>query len=155
MPPDLRSAHAPPALDDARALFRAYADSLGVDLGFQHFERELVGLPGDYVPPRGALLVAYVDGAPAGCVAVRPLEHDSCEMKRLYVQPAFRGTGLGRTLATAAIDAARRAGYTRMRLDTLPSMGEAIRLYAAMGFEEIAPYRFNPVPGARYLERRL
>jgi putative acetyltransferase len=134
-----------------RVLLREYGDALGLDLAFQDFERELAELPGDYV----RLLAARVDGEPAGCVAVRPLGSGACEMKRLYVRPAFRGRGVGRALAEAAIAAARDLGYERMRLDTLPSMGEATALYEALGFRDIEPYRFNPVPGARYLEVTL
>jgi putative acetyltransferase len=134
-----------------RVLLREYGDALGLDLAFQDFERELAELPGDYV----RLLAARVDGEPAGCVAVRPLGSGACEMKRLYVRPAFRGRGVGRALAEATIAAARDLGYERMRLDTLPSMGEATALYESLGFRDIEPYRFNPVLGARYLEVTL
>jgi GNAT superfamily N-acetyltransferase len=139
-----------------RELFREYADSLGVDLSFQGFEDELARLPGEYAPPRGALLLACGGGDPAGCVAIRPLEPaDVCELKRLYVRPASRAGGLGRALTLAAIDEARRLGYARMRLDTLPSMGAARRLYAGLGFREIEPYRFNPIEGTQFLELTL
>jgi ribosomal protein S18 acetylase RimI-like enzyme len=142
-------------LDEVRRLFEEYAESLGFDLGFQDFERELRELPGDYAPPRGALLLARTSTATIGCVAVRPLAADVCEMKRLYVRPEQRRTGAGRTLAEAAIGVARDRGYARMRLDTVPSMEAASALYAALGFREIAPYRHNPIPGTAFLELEL
>ena len=139
-----------------RELFREYADSLGVDLSFQGFEDELARMPGEYAPPRGALLLAGEGGEAAGCVAIRPLEPtDVCELKRLYVRPARRTGGLGRALTLAAIDEARRLGYARMRLDTLPSMVAARRLYTGLGFREIEAYRFNPIAGTRFLELEL
>ena len=141
-----------PRLDEARALFREYAASLAIDLSFQGFAEELAGLPGEYAAPRGTLLLGLVDGAAAGCVAVRGWDDRACEMKRLYVRDSFKGQGRGRVLADHAIDWARRAGYGRMLLDTLPSMVAAQRLYKALGFLDVAPYRFNPVPGTRYME---
>jgi ribosomal protein S18 acetylase RimI-like enzyme len=137
------------------ALFREYAASLRIDLSFQHFDEELTSLPGDYAEPRGTLLLARVDGADAGCVGVRPLDGDACEMKRLYVRSRFRGLKIGEGLARAAIDAARQKGYGRIRLDTLPSMARARALYAALGFVEIPPYRFNPIDGTSFMELPL
>jgi GNAT superfamily N-acetyltransferase len=140
----------------ARRLFRAYADWLAVDLGFQDFERELATLPGAYAPPRGRLLLARVGGETAGCVALRPLAPDICEMKRLWVEPGFAGAGLGRDLALAIIQAARDVGYRRMRLDTMPArMPAAQHLYATLGFKEIPPYYDNPLDGVVMLELTL
>ena len=148
----IRPATFPEDYPEVRALFREYADSLGIDLSFQDFEREVAELPGDCEPPRGALLLAVAGGALAGCVALRPLDPGACEMKRLYARPSFRGQGIGRALARAIIEEARRIGYASMRLDTLPIMREAAALYQSLGFTDIAPYRHNPVPGTRYLE---
>lgn len=139
-----------------RELFREYAHMLNIDLCFQNFEAELAGLPGDYAEPSGALLLALVDGEPAGCVAMRPLpeaDHtNACEMKRLYVRRAFRRFGLGRLLTQQLMDLATRSGHSCMLLDTLDDMEVARGLYTSLGFEEVPPYYFNPIPGAHYLK---
>jgi len=152
--PDIRIA-APEDIPEVRTLFREYERWLGVDLCFQGFEQELAGLPGDYVEPDGVLLVASGPERLAGCVAAHRWEPRVCEMKRLFVRGEFRGAGLGRTLVEKAIAWAREAGYSKLRLDTLPVMDRAQALYAGLGFREIPPYRTNPVPGARFLELLL
>jgi ribosomal protein S18 acetylase RimI-like enzyme len=142
-------------LADARRLFEEYAASIGFSLCFQGFDRELAELPGAYAPPEGRLLIAKVEGSPAGCVALRKIGDRVCEMKRLYVRPGFHGQGIGRKLAEAVIAEARTAGYATMRLDTVPAMKAAIGLYESLGFVDIEPYRENPIPGARYMELTL
>jgi GNAT superfamily N-acetyltransferase len=139
----------------ARELFVEYADYLGVDLGFQGFREELDGLPGAYAPPDGRLLLAVKDTRAVGCIAIRKLGDGICEMKRLYVKPAYRNRGLGRGLAEAAIAEARSVGYTKMRLDSLLSLKEAATLYRSLGFTEIPPYRYNPLPHAVFMELDL
>ena len=156
--PDIRLQvpDSPALIEAARELFREYARALAVDLCFQNFEAELAALPGDYAPPQGALLLAFVDGELAGCGAFRPLpeadDANACEMKRLYVRRAFRRFGLGRLLAQALIDGATQAGYSSMLLDTLDDMEAARGLYESLGFVEVPPYYFNPIPGAHYLK---
>lgn len=141
------------------AIFREYGDSLGIDLSFQNFEEELASLPGLYAAPRGTVLLAWVDGELAGCCALRPIDDvdvpNAAEMKRLYVRPAFRRFGLGRLLAEAVLDAARRMGYSSVLLDTLDDMEAARALYEELGFVEIPPYYHNPLPGSHYLRVHL
>jgi putative acetyltransferase len=140
-------------IDAARELFREYEAWLGLDLCFQNFEKELTELPGAYAPPTGRLLLAFENDQLAGCVALRKLSDGVCEMKRLFLRPQFHGHGRGREQAERIIDEARRAGYERMRLDTLPEqMGKAIALYRSLGFKEIEPYYKNPVTGAMFME---
>lgn len=143
----------------AREIFLEYAQSLGVPLDFQDFDREVADLPGAYAPPRGALLLARVDGVVAGCCALRPLDTSdypgAAEIKRLYVRRPFRGFGLGRSLAEDILDAARQAGYACVVLDTLSDMEAARALYEDLGFTEIPPYYHNPIPGAHYLKADL
>lgn len=131
-------------IDEVRRLFKEYAASLNFSLCFQGFDHELESLPGDCAPPLGALLLATVSGCPAGCAALRRTDSQTGELKRLYVCPEFRGQGLGRKLTAAIIESARKAGYRRLRLDTLESMDKAQALYRSMGFCLIEPHRINP-----------
>ena len=152
---DVRPARIPDEVLAVLDLFREYAERLGIDLCFQRFEEELTGLPGAYAPPGGRLLVAGSRTQLAGCVACRPHASGVCEMKRLYVRPAFRGLGLGRRLIDRLADEAAAAGYREMVLDTLPVMVAAIGLYRSAGFDETGPYTYNPVPGALYFRKSL
>jgi len=144
----------PDDLQEVSALFEEYAASIGFSLSFQGFDRELAEMPGRYALPSGRLLLARVDGAVAGCVALRKIDDRSCEMKRLFVRPAFHGRGCGRRLVEALLDEARGAGYRAMRLDTVPAMQAAIGLYESLGFRDIEPYTENPIEGTRFLELR-
>jgi len=143
------------SIDSTRELFREYADSLGFNLCFQDFDNELASLPGEYSPPYGCILLARVDGRIAGCVALRKIEDNICEMKRLYVRSPFRGRKIGHKLASRIIREAERLGYKTMRLDTVPQMKEAVALYRSFGFTQIHPYRHNPIPGAMFFEMSL
>ena len=138
-----------------KELFQEYADSLNFDLDFQDFRDELETLPGKYSGPKGSILVAKESGQTVGCVAVRPLGVEICEMKRLYVKPAHRGKKVGRELAVAIIEEAKRLGYGVMRLDTVEAMKEASALYRALGFQQIDAYTYNPLAGAMYFELKL
>jgi ribosomal protein S18 acetylase RimI-like enzyme len=143
------------AVAQARELFCEYAAESQLDLCFQNFDEELAGLPGAYAPPEGRLLLALYEGQLAGCVALRKFEDGVCEMKRLFVRPAFRGQGIGRALAVQVVDEARAAGYLRMRLDTLARMKAAIALYESLGFRRIEAYRPNPLEDAVFMELAL
>lgn len=140
---------------EVKSLFSEYASSLGIDLSFQNFDRELAELPGEYAPPNGCILIARKESEIVGCVAMRRISDEICEMKRLYVRPRFRGGGLGNRLAESVIREAKGRGYQKMRLDTLPSMKEALDLYESLGFKQIAPYRHNPIQGAVFLQLDL
>lgn len=153
---DIAAARIPDDLAALTQLFRAYANSLPIDLGYQGFDGELASLPGKYAPPHGAMLIARdANGTALGCVAMRPLETGACEMKRLYVAPAGRGQGLGKKLALAIIEVARMSGYSEMRLDTLASMIDAQALYRRLGFTEIAPYYDTPIAGTVFMSLQL
>ncbi len=153
---ELRRPSTPDDYAQTATMFREYADSLGVDLCVQGFDEEIATLPGEYAAPAGDIVLAFVGGELAGSVAMRPIADvdyaNACEMKRLYVRPAFRGLGLGRTLAEALLDSARLAGHSAMLLDTLDEMESARELYTSLGFVEIPPYYFNPIAGAHYLK---
>jgi ribosomal protein S18 acetylase RimI-like enzyme len=152
----IRYDHAGP--DDTavvRELFGEYGRSLGIDLSFQGFDRELETLPGAYAPPGGAVIIARQEGAACGCVALRRIDDLTCEMKRLYVRPGSRGEGVGAELVTRIIETARSRGYATMRLDTLPSMKSAVSLYRSFGFVEIPAYIYNPILGALFMEKSL
>jgi putative acetyltransferase len=149
-------AESPAQIAEVRELFLEYEQSLGVKLCFQNFEQELAELPGHYAPPDGRLLLAEYEVQPAGCVALHRWDAGICEMKRLYLRPAFRGKRLGRAIAETIIAEARTIGYQRMRLDTIePIMKDAVEMYRKLGFREIAPYRPNPIAGAMYMELQL
>jgi putative acetyltransferase len=147
--------HMPEQVGKVRSLFGQYAISMGLNLGFQNFDDELINLPGDYTPPAGALLMAVERSASIGCVAMRPIDRSICEMKLLFVKPAHRGKGVGRQLMESIVDEAKKAGYLSMRLDAIPTMHEAIRLCQSIGFHEIEPTCWNPIPGALYFEMDL
>lgn len=136
----------------ARTLFTEYGRSLNFSLCFQDFDRELASLPGEYSPPYGRLILIFHLQNSVGCVALRKIDPQVCEMKRLYIRPEFRGEGFGRALAETAMEEAKKIGYRFMRLDTVPEMKEAISLYESIGFKKIPPYRENPVPGAIFME---
>jgi putative acetyltransferase len=149
-------AESPAQIAQVRELFLEYAQSLGFSLCFQNFDKELAGLPGEYAPPEGRLLLVECEGQLAGCVALHKLGRGICEMKRLYLRPQFRGKGLGRALAERVIAEARQVGYRRMRLDTVePVMKDAVAMYRKLGFKQIAPYCANPIAGALYMELEL
>ncbi|SPE52895.1 GCN5-related N-acetyltransferase [Verrucomicrobia bacterium] len=152
---EIREAQCAADVETVRALFTEYAGALEVNLCFQNFRQELAGLPGCYAPPKGRLLLAWVDREPAGCIGLRSLGEGVCEMKRLYLRPAFRGRGIGRRLAESVIADASHIGYDRMRLDTLASMKEALALYESLGFRRIGPYYHNPSASAVFMELPL
>jgi ribosomal protein S18 acetylase RimI-like enzyme len=149
------AAHSQDRLHSIRELFKEYADSLDIDLCFQNFQHELATLPGKYAPPAGGLLLALDAETVAGCVALRPIDPQIAEMKRLYVRPAFRRKGAGKLLAQAIIEEAGRIGYARIRLDTLATMKQAISLYRSLGFGDIPAYYDNPSDSAKFMELKL
>jgi ribosomal protein S18 acetylase RimI-like enzyme len=152
---DIHAARLPDEVPAIKELFQEYAGSLNFDLDFQEFREELETLPGKYAPPLGSIFLATVNGEIIGCVAVRPLDTDICEMKRLYVKPEHRSKKIGRELAVAIIEEAKRLGYKAMRLDTVEAMKEASALYRALGFQRIDAYCYNPLEGAMYFELKL
>jgi len=152
---EVRQAFSPGDVAAARALFEEYQRSLGFSLCFQNFDAELASLPGAYAPPGGRLLLAFAGAEPAGCIALRKIGEKVGEMKRLWVKPGFRGTGLGRRLAETLMTEARAIGYRAIRLDTLPSMKAAQALYASLGFKDIPPYNDHPLEGTRFMEAAL
>ena len=149
------SAHTEVHYQSARILFVQYADTLGFDLEFQGFSRELATLPGSYAPPRGCILLAEFNTNFVGCAALRPLENKICEMKRLFVVPEYRGRDIGRNLACSVIDRARKIGYAKMRLDTIESMKAANKLYLSLNFRTIQAYCYNPLENTNYMELAL
>src|SRR5208337_576465 len=151
----LDQAETPEEIEEVRRLLREYEASLGVSLCFQGFERELAELPGEYAPPGGRLWMALAADQAVGCVALRRVDDETCEMKRLYLRPGFRGRGAGRLLAVAIIGEARKIGYKKMRLDTLAEMREARTLYESLGFKRIEPYYHNPMQGAIFMALAL
>jgi putative acetyltransferase len=153
---EITKAERPEQVASVRELFLEYAQSLSFSLCFQSFDKELAGLPGDYAPPDGRLMLAVIHGQAEGCVALHKIDDQVCEMKRLYVRPQFRGKGLGKALAEQVINEAREIGYKKLRLDTVePVMRTAVAMYRQLGFREIAPYRENPIEGALYMELEL
>jgi ribosomal protein S18 acetylase RimI-like enzyme len=142
-------------IEEIKQLFLEYAQSLKVDLSFQDFNTEIGALPGKYSPPEGALILALIGHKPAGCIALRKISDDVCEMKRLYVRDNYKGLGIGKKLINLILEEATRIGYRFIRLDTLPSMKKAQDLYQALGFYDIEPYVYNPIVGTRFMELRL
>ncbi len=142
-------------INDVKKLFREYAEELEIDLDFQDFEEELTKLPGKYGPPDGLLILAYLKEKAVGCIALRKISKEICEMKRLYVKKEYRGLGIGRELVNILIKEAKRLDYKFMRLDTIPSLKKAQNLYESFGFYDIEPYVYNPTEGARFMELDL